>query len=308
MDIRQLKYFLEIVNSGFNLSAAGDKLSISQPALSMLIKKFEREEKADVFVRHKGLIIGLSSAGETFYNNALRVVGEYERMYEELRHQATHLNGQARIGIPPLVLTVVCTDFLTMLVMKYEQANFTLEETGAYDLERKLLLEEIDCAVLLRPTSLSPERFREVLINKDELTAFMSKDHPLAKKELISWKDLDGQSMVIFDETYMIHHKLKHAFEEHGISVNVAMMSKSWDFLLESVRNSHYITVLPSPIRRFYNLNDVAEVHFDAPIPWEVIYVYPIKQSYSRIEQTMHDEVNHFYLKGQWAWPPKKSI
>lgn len=299
MDIRQLKYFIEIVKSEFNLSAASEKLSISQPALSMSIKKFEWEEKADIFIRHKGLIVGLSTVGETFYNNALIVVSQYERMLKELRRQSSYLNGFMRIGIPPLVLTVVCTDFLKMLVMKHNHARFAVSETGAYDLEKKLLLEEIDCAILLHPTSLNPLNFREVLISRDELSAFMNKDHPLAKKKKLKWGDLSGQSMVIFDDSYMIHHKLMHTIDVHHLNVHIAMMSRSWDFLLESVRNSPYLTVLPSPITRFYNLTDVVEVHFEEPIPWEVIYVYPIKQTYSHIEQTMHQEISRFFLKGQ---------
>ncbi len=50
MDIRQLKiYFIEIVNCNFNLSTASDKLCISQPALSMGINKFEKNERTEPF-------------------------------------------------------------------------------------------------------------------------------------------------------------------------------------------------------------------------------------------------------------------
>ncbi len=298
MDIRQLRYFIEIVRSGFNLTAASGKLHVSQPALSMFIGKFEQEERADLFVRHKGHIVGLSTVGESFYNNAVSVVSQYERMLDDLRRQSSHLNGILRIGIPPLVVTVVCTDFLNMLVNKYEHATFGVSESGAHDLERKLMLDEIDCAILLRPTSLNPLHFRDVLINRDELSAFMSRNHPLAKKDRLRWEDLNGHSLVIFDESFMIHHKLKDAFEAHRLGVHVAMMSKSWDFLLESVRKSSYVTILPSPIRRFYKLDDVVELRFEEPIPWEVVYVYPIKQTYSRIERTMQQEINEFFLAG----------
>lgn len=296
MDIRQLKYFVEIVRSGFNLSTASGKLNISQPALSMLIRKFEKEEKIDVFVRQKGLIKGLTTVGETFYNNALHVVAEHERMLEELRHQSSQLNGRLRIGIPPLVLTVVCTEFINALAQKHEHATFKVIESGAHDLERKLLLDEIDCAILLSPTSLSPAQFREVLIDTDELSAFMNEGHPLANKPMLKWEDLQGKSMVMFDDSYMINHKLKHAFETNRVNVHFTLTSKSWDFLLESVRGTQQITVLPAPIKRFYNLQHITEVKFEKPIPWQVIFVYPIKPTYSRIEETMQKEIAAFYL------------
>jgi len=296
MDIVQLKYFIEIVKSGFNLSSASEKLNISQPALSMLIKKFEREENAEVFIRHKRMIVGLSPAGERFYKNACKIVSDYEDMFKELRHNASRKD-RLRIGIPPLVTTVVCTDFLNMLFNKYKQTDFIVHETGAYELERKLLLNELDSAMLLKPTRLEAAHFSELLVNKDVLSAFMNKRNQLAGKTSISWSDLNKQSLVIFDDSYMIYHKLIEKFRELDLSIHIAMLSKSWDFLMESVRNSNYITILPSPIKRFYNIHDVVEVPFKEPISWEVIYVYPVKQQYSRAEQLMLKEVKQFFLK-----------
>lgn len=296
MDIRQLKYLIEIVNSNFNLSAASEKLCISQPALSMGIIKFEKDEHIEIMMRRKGLLVGLTSVGETFYNNALQVVESHDRMMEELRKQSSVLNGKMRIGIPQLIVTVLCTEFLRELISKNQSAHYLIDESGAFDLERKLLLDEIDSAILLKPSDLNPELFNEILINTDELTAFMSKDHHLAQQDRIKWEDLSGESMVIFDETYMIHHKLINKFRSLNIDVHYAMMSKSWDFLLESVRNTRYITVLPSPISRYYNLHDVAEVRFEDPIAWEAIYVYPKKSHYSRIEEDTHQKVIDYYI------------
>ncbi len=40
----------------------------------------------------------------------------------------------------------------------------------------------------------------------------MSKNHCLAKKKQMNWSDLEGEDLVIFDNTYMIHHKLINKF------------------------------------------------------------------------------------------------
>lgn len=96
MDIRQLKYFIEIVNSDFNLSAASVKLCISQPALSILIKKFEQEEKTKIFERNKGIITGMTPSGLNFYRRALEVVDAYENMYNELRSNTLDLPSEEK--------------------------------------------------------------------------------------------------------------------------------------------------------------------------------------------------------------------
>lgn len=299
MDIRQLKYFIEIVNSNFNLSAASAKLSVSQPALSMLIKKFEQDENTQVFARNRGIISGLTSVGENFYNHALRVVDAYEQMYDDLRRSTQALNGHMRLGIPQLVVTVLCTEFLSGLVAKYNKATFRVDETGAHDLKKKLLLGEIDSAFLLGPTGMDTQQFHEIEVEHDELSVYMSQDHPLAGMERLKWRDLAGHSLVTFDDTYMIHHKLLQKLSTHRVNAHIAMMSKSWDFLLESVRHSKHITLLPAPISQYYNLHDMREVRIEDPIPWQVMYVYPIKSYYSRIEKMTHKEVVDYFIQGE---------
>ena len=299
LDVRQLKYLIEIVNCNFNLSAASEKLSISQPALSMLIIKFEKEEGVELLNRKKGLIVGLTSVGETFYNNALKVVKHHDQMMEELRRQSSSLNGRIRIGIPPYIVTVLCTEFLRALISKHPSAEYIVDETGAFDLKRKLLLDEVDSAFLLRPSELNPALFHEVLVNSDQLSAFMSASHRLANKKTLKWKDLEGEAMIMFDKTYMIHHKLISKFKSKDVNVHIAMMSKSWDFLIEFVKNTQYITVLPSPTKNYYNLDDIVEVKFEDPIPWDAIYVYPKKNYYSRIEEQTHQEVIDYYINKQ---------
>ncbi len=295
MDIRQLKYFIEIVKSNFNLSAASEKLCISQPALSMCMSKFEKDEKTEIFRRSKRLVVGLTSVGETFYFNALKVVEEYDKMLEDLRHQSAALNGRMRIGIPQFIVTVICNNFLNSLIRRHQHAEYIIDESGAYDLRKKLMLNEVDSAILLRPSELNPDLFHEVLIHEDELSAFMSKNHPLAKKNKLSWSDLEGEDLVMFDKTYMVHHKVINKIRSLDLNVNIVMMSKSWDFLIESVNHSNYITILPSPTSNYYNISEIVEVKFEDPIPWEVIYVYPKKNRYSRIEEQTHHELIEYY-------------
>ncbi len=55
MDIKQLKYFVEIVKSGFNLSIASKTLHISQPALSQIIKILK---KMKMYIYLKGIKVG----------------------------------------------------------------------------------------------------------------------------------------------------------------------------------------------------------------------------------------------------------
>ena len=303
MDIKQLKYFVTVVENQFNISTASKKLHLSQPALSQYIRKFEEEENVELFVRSNGRLLGLTSIGENFYNNAIVVISHHQTMLKELRDQSTAVKGSVRIGIPPLVLTVLFTEVLAQLIINNPNIKFEILEIGAYDLRKMLLLHEVDFAVLLQPTDLNSQMYKEELIRRDQLTAFMSINNPLSKKKMISWQDLKRENLAIFNETFMIHHQLFRKFRSIDMEPNIAVYSSSWDFLLESTRMSNFITILPSPTRAHMNFEDIVEVPFDHPISWHVVLTYPVKEHYTRIEEFVRDSIMDYFLKHKPAGP-----
>lgn len=297
MDIYQLRYFVAIVESDFNLSVASRKHHVSQPALTQAIKKFESEEKVELFIRASGRLSGLTNVGEIFYNNALVVLDHHDRMLRDLRENSTVVKGKVRIGIPPLILTVMFTDFLTNLITKNPNIRFEIIEEGAFELRRQLILQEIDFAIILQPTDLNPQVFKEEIILIDQLTCFMSNRHPLSKKSAMQWTDLRQRKLAIFTSTFMIHHQLKRKFESLNITPDIALMSSSWDFLLESTRATDFVTILPSPVNKHFSYSDVKEIPFDPPFPWKVVLVYPIKSRYSRIENYTRQSIMSYFIE-----------
>ncbi|WKK92111.1 LysR family transcriptional regulator [Clostridioides difficile] len=230
MDIKQLKYFVEIVKSGFNLSIASKTLHISQPALSQIIKNFEESEDVYLFERYKGRLNGLTPAGERFYVNAEHIINEYKNMMEDLREDSVQFKGKVRIGIPPLILGIAFSDVVAQLVANNPDIEFDIVEKGAYDLNRMLILQELDYAVLLHPHKIDKSVVTEHVLQEDELTAFLNINHPLAKKDKIDWNDLNEQLLAIFNPTFMIHHKLMQKFTDENVKLKRYIMSGSWDF------------------------------------------------------------------------------
>lgn len=303
MEISQLKYFIAIVEHNLNLSDASKKLHISQPALSKYIIKFEEEENLKLFERSHGRLAGLTPAGENFYANAIVVIEKHDNLMAEFREHGSLIKGVIRIGIPPLILTVLFTEIMADLIRLNPKIKFTIIEKGAFELRKMLLLEELDLAVLLDPTNLNDLLFKEEIIREDELTAFMSRDNPLAEGKNIEWSDLKGKNLAIFNESFMIHHQLMAKFRSLKMEPMISLMSGSWDFLLEVTRTSNFITILPAPIREHFFFKDVKEMKFSKPISWQVVLTYPVKQRYSRIEQYTIDSIRGYFTKGKKVQP-----
>lgn len=295
MDIRHLRYFISIVDNDFNLSRTSQNLYISQPALSMMISDFEQREAVQLFKRSKGKIIGLTYAGENYYNDAKELIQKYNEMNKNLHKVTKQITGNVTIGIPPLVLSVVFSEIMPNLILNNPDINFTIKEQGAYVLRNELLLGNIDFAALLYPEHISKNIIDSVELVHSELAVFLSPNHHLTQKEKLEWKDLHNEKLAIFDKTFFIYHQLTSTFELHNVYPNVILESSSWDFLLNSAKiNKDLLTILPLPIAEQYPSNDFVCRRIKDPIPWIVTLCRLKKNTYSSTESYIFDSL----LKG----------
>ena len=283
MNIVHLKYFIEIVKSEFNVSFASKRLNISQPALSSIIKNFEGESNVALFIRHKGRLEGLTPAGEAFYEGAINLVEHYENMISSVNDATLQKRGKVKIGIPPLVITTVFSNIIPNMILQNPEIEFEIIELGAFELRSQILAKNLDFAILLEPTELSMDII-EYEIQSNELIAFMGKQNPLAYKKQLDWRDLQSVPLAIFDDSYMIHHKLKSKFNQYKITPKVVITSGIWDYLLSAVRQTDILTILPKPIGELFNLDNVSTATFKDPIEWKVVLCLHKKKRYSHLE------------------------
>ena len=294
MDIKQLKYFISVVEADNNLSLASKKVHISQPALSRMIKSIEEEEDISLFYRGKGKLLNLTPVGELFYVEAQKVVGKYEEMIESLENANTTITGEIRIGIPPVIVSTVFGNFLPKFILENKKVKVTILEAGAYELKKALMMNEIDIAILLDPVDLS-DVDTKVLVS-DELQFYMRNSHPLANKKILSWKDLHKQSIALFDNSFMIHHLVKNAFDYHGIRPQIQITSSSWDYLLKSTLNTDLITILPKPIYELVNKELCVCKSIETPIIWNVMLTRKKKRTYRSVETFCYQEIIDYFL------------
>lgn len=295
MDIKQLKNFVEIVDANFNISETSKKIHISQPALSKMIINFEREENVQLFERSYGRLQNLTPAGENFYFNAVELLKQYDEMMESLRHTAAKVKGRIKIGIPPLVLTVLFSEIIPKLILEYPNIQFEISEVGALELKKSLVLQEIDIAILLNPVDFNKACIEKVIIADDDLCAFMNKDNALASKKKLQWSDLNNVDIAIFAESFMINHYLMRKFESESIKPNIKIKSSSWDYLLYTTEANDLITILPSYMNNFASYKNLVKVDFYDPINWEVILCRYNKTHYSRVETLVYNDLINYF-------------
>lgn len=139
MDITQLHYFIQVVESDLNLSQAARKIHITQSALSQMISNFESEEELLLFERKNGRLERLTSAGRQLYEYAVEIVAKYAEMREMIQRESLKQKGTIRIGMPSAVLRIYFLSFLPQFILDHPELRIEIVEAGAKELQEKLL-------------------------------------------------------------------------------------------------------------------------------------------------------------------------
>jgi len=295
MDIKQLEYFITIVESNFNLSIAATRIHISQSALSQMIKNFEKNENVTLFNRKHSRLESLTLAGELLYNHARLITKQHEKMLFEIRNLDAALKGEIRIGIPPFIISTIFSQIISFLKRQYPDIQITILEFGAHQLKQMLLAKEIDIAILLKPHELDEKLVEEIELLESELCAFVYEIHDFASKKRLDWADLNQAPLALFDHTYMIHHQLMAAFEKQKIEPNIVIQSNYWDFLLRSILGTDIITILPRITFDYFPAAYIKTIPFNEPLKWQVVMCRNKKETHSNVAEFVFDEVRkHF--------------
>jgi len=295
MDIKQLKYFTEIVNCDCSLSLAANKIHISQPALSKMIKQFEKQEDVILFKRFQGKLNKLTPEGRLLYEHAKKIIHQYDLMYQDLKINQQSLSGEINIGIPPFMISTIFSKVVGKLKSETPKLQLNIFETGGEILKKELKKNDVDIAILLKPNDLPKSEVEEVLLVDNELCVFMDQTHPLSIHDPLTWKHLNGVPIAMYNDNFMIHHYLAKKFKEQNIHLNIALESGYWDFLLRSTIDTNIVTILPALTVDYFPNYNLKVKPFNSPTKWQVVMVRNKKNTYSKVESYMFNKIKEHF-------------
>ncbi len=200
MDLRQLRYFLAVVDE-LHFTRAAQKMHVAQPALSAQIRSLEREIGGELFVRSTRNVT-LTKTGEVLAPQAAEIVAAADRALaearSEARRQAMHL-AVGCLGAPGEVVPHA----LDELAEKVANAQVDVRTFDFVELWDALADGTIDLAFAYLPanwetfTHLFGRGDLEVIPVMDEpRVVVLSSTHPLAVRETIAPADLAAETFV----------------------------------------------------------------------------------------------------------------
>ncbi|HBC68809.1 MAG TPA: LysR family transcriptional regulator [Sutterella sp.] len=189
MDLRQLRYFLEIAREK-SFTRAATRLFVSQPALSKQISDLEKELGAKLFVR-RAHSVELTESGAQLKRRAEDIIVLAEQVKTEFRDASSGLTGNIRIGAGESrsieYLAEACSCFLRL----HPQVRIHLTSGNAEQLIARLDQGLLDLALVYMPGN--PEFYEGIeLPEKETWGILMPEDASLVEKAAITREDLSG--------------------------------------------------------------------------------------------------------------------
>jgi len=235
--------FQAIVETG-SFTRAGEKLFVSQSAISRQIKLLEEELGDPLFKRiHKGVY--LTPTGEILLQYSQRIFNEIRMLNSEiadlthLRRGSLHLAG----GMS------VCTYLFPLLLKQYQILYPSVEiriATGiTEEILRMLRSNEVDLALLSLPFT-EPD-LEVVPALSEELVLVMDPGHPLTQTREIGFQDLTPFTFIHFERGSNTRKVIDQIFREEKIQFRNTMELQNVEITKPLVAKGLGISIVPLP-------------------------------------------------------------
>ena len=182
MDIKQLYYFTAVAQAG-SYSKAAESLAVSQPTLSVTVKKLEEELGVQLFYafnreQH------LTDEGLRLWTKAKQILDLYQETLDDMKTTNKNSSGKFTLGLSPLFGACFFGDLIPNFSMEYPNIEIKMIEDGAYRIDQRIERGEVDIAVTLNSKRLSS--FAYCHFSTQRNVALLHKSHPLAKEPSVT--------------------------------------------------------------------------------------------------------------------------
>lgn len=146
MDVRQLRYFVRIVEVG-SLTRAAEILNISQPALGLQVRNLEGELHAQLLERRSRGVVP-TAAGTLLVERARRIIAEVDNARQAIRELSATVAGEVAIGITPSTNAAFAARLISRCAEEYPAIQLKIMEGLSHTLVDWLRSSRVDLAVV----------------------------------------------------------------------------------------------------------------------------------------------------------------
>ena len=263
MTLSELR-FIVAVSREKNFRRAAEKSFVSQPALSLAVKKLEEELGVLLFERSHSQIT-VTPIGEQIVEQAIRTLEEAARIKEIARQGNDQLIGKIKLGVIYSAGPYLLPQIIPTLRVTAPEMPLDVEENLTATLEGQLRSGMLDAAIIALPFDVPGINVRPLY--DESFVVAVPISHPWAGRESIHAEELSDEKVLLLNSGHCFSNQVLQACPSLSQKGEV-LQGNSLETIRNMVASNLGITVLPQSAVEQRYLNPLIKViPFAEPIP-----------------------------------------
>ncbi|GIV28414.1 MAG: transcriptional regulator [Bacteroidia bacterium] len=262
MNIQQLEYIVALYQYG-NFAKAAEKCFVTQPTLSMMVKKLEEELDLILFDRNKNPLEP-TEEGLQIIQKAQKILNEIEELKSIAKSSKTKQQGKLKIGIIPTLAPYLLPLFLKSFTKSYPDIHLEIYEITTTEIIDQLHKGLIDIGILATP--LHEKNLIEKKLFIEKFFVYSSEKY-LHKKKSISIKDIKSTELLLLREGHCLRNQVLDICQSIT-NTSIQFVAGNLDTLIKLIDFNGGTTILPELVLKYLTKQQLKNViSFENPVP-----------------------------------------
>lgn len=242
MNLNTLRIFNTLA-AELSFSKTAHLLYISQPAVSIQIKKLEKELGFNLFER-SGKNLYLTDNGEQLYEYTKKIFSIVEEMESRLITQASNAKGLIEIGASNSPGNYILPQILVEFKNMFPDVTTNLHIGHTHEIERLVTENRVDFAINGGDIHYGDKVHSEELL-RDRIVFVTSQSSRLANRKDVKIDELSNEKFIAHEKTSMLYKLVEEIFDEQKVPVQIVMTLGHIDAIKKAVTLDLGISALP---------------------------------------------------------------
>ena len=221
MELRQLEYF-QMASRLRNITRAAERLRVSQPNITVAIKKLETELGIQLFDRSQKQL-ALTPEGEVFLSRIELALRNIQDAVLEVNDYKQLQKGTIKIGIPPMMGAYLFPKIFSSFQRQYSHLDVYLYEEGSMTIRSQLERDELDFGIIIISDTAPP--LQVLPMSRNQLMVCVPSNSLLAAKDSISARDIEASDIIMLKEGSYLRELIHQKMVSANITPNIMLES-----------------------------------------------------------------------------------
>jgi DNA-binding transcriptional LysR family regulator len=241
LDIKQLKYFLEVCKTN-NFSEAARQLYITEQGLNKAIKNLESELQFHLFYRDGGKM-KLTNYGIYLKQKSRHLIDEFDLLKYSMNELSINNSSKIKIGYSLGIISMLFCECIFKFKKDYPDIELNITEYQDFFCEQAVYDGKIDLGVAISPVDKSKFDFQTIISRK--LCLIINNENRLSNNKQINFIDIKNEKIAIVNENFKIYHNFIDICKKAEFKPNICFATSDINQLAYLIKINKFVSIGP---------------------------------------------------------------